>query len=254
MAETICLKIILVLYLILGLLIVAGHAEDVKQLENNLDDAGYEDIVIDSDSDFVEIGDAIHIIGKIDKKLIHGSLSDTVILITAPEGSLTDTFVLSSPDKNGIFDYSVPADALGLWGFEALYRGINSPKVEVKAVPSNESGKTALTISSHPVFFYTGENISFSGRLTDFFGKGISDRNVTLEYALLPQGCDEPCLPKESLEWMYSDSIITNKAGEYFFSLIMNEEGKKFIRVIFQGDGQYSQSVSWAIKVNTIDS
>ena len=60
----------------------------------------------------------------IDKSLIGGAPSDVVILISAPEGSLAETFILSSPDQHGMFFYKLPADVGGMWGFEALYNGV----------------------------------------------------------------------------------------------------------------------------------
>jgi hypothetical protein len=237
----------------IGLLIIAGNAENVRIVEKEQVKSGSEFISLNSDSASVEIGDAIHLIGSIDTSLIPRSQSDTIILISAPDGSLTETFVLSPPNKNGGFEYYLPADALGNWGFEALYNGKYSSKVEVKAVPSTVSGKTALTISGWPEYPRIGEDVSFKGRLTNSSGKGVSDRNITYEITSFPQGCDETC--KKSVPvWIPSGTEKTNLAGEYTFSLPVTDEGEIHIRVIFDGDDQYSRSESRVIRVTVTDS
>lgn len=253
MADTICLRKILMLLVSTGLLVIAGHAEDVGILEQESGSSGSEFGYFESDFDSVEVGDAIHLVGKIDKSLIRGSPSDTVILISAPDGSFTDTFVLSSPDQNGAFEYYLPADALGTWGFEALYGGINSPKVEVKAIPSDESGKTTLTLSGWPVYPRIGEEVSFKGRLTDASGEGIPDRNISYEVASFPQGYNKSTIPSVPPVWVPSGSVETNQAGEYGFSLPVNEEGGIHIRMVFYGDDTYSRSQSRVIQVTVTD-
>ncbi|PKL60304.1 MAG: hypothetical protein CVV33_03370 [Methanomicrobiales archaeon HGW-Methanomicrobiales-4] len=253
MAGTICLRRILILLTSIGLLVIAGHAEDIRIGGNEPVKSGSEFGNFNSDCDSVEIGDTIHLVGKIDRSLILGSPSDTVILISAPDGSYTDTFVLSSPDLNGAFEYYLPADVLGTWGFEALYGGINSPKVEVETVPSTESGKTTLTLSGWPVYPRIGEEVLFKGRLTDSSGKGISARNISFESASFPQGCDEICISSDPSVWVLSGSVKTNQAGEYGFSLPVIEEGGIHIRVIFHGDDQYSLSESRVIRVSVSD-
>ncbi|MFH0966958.1 MAG: hypothetical protein V1862_04655 [Methanobacteriota archaeon] len=254
MAGTICLRKILMLLMSIGLLVIAGHAEDVRIGEKESVKPGSEFGNFDSDYDSVEIGDTIHLVGNIDRSLIHGSLSDTVILISAPDGSFTDTFVLSSPDKNGAFEYYLPADALGTWGFEALYGGVNSPKVEVNAVPSVESGKTILTLSGRPVYLRIGDEISFKGRLTDSVGKGISFTNISYEIASFPLKCDETCMSLTPVVWVPAGLVKTDQVGEYLFSFPVNEEGDIHVRVIFKGDDYYTRSESRAIRVSVTDS
>lgn len=206
-----------------------------------------------SDTDSVEIGDEIHLSGKIDRSLLFGGRSDTIILISAPEGSLADTFVLSSPDITGSFDYHLPADVGGIWGFEALYTGIYSQKLQVEAIPSDELHKTTLTLTGWPVYPQVGERVSFKGRLSDASGKGISNCQVNYELTRSQDGCLTDCMSPHT-EWASAGYESTDLSGEFRFTLPIEDEGWVLVRTVFSGDQQYSGSISREIAINAKNS
>lgn len=234
-------------------LISFGMAEETAPMKSRALSSEYL-VVIEPDTDTIEIGDDIHLKGIIDRSLISGSPSDTVILISAPEGSLADTFVLSSPDWMGNFDYSIPADVGGLWGFTALYNGINSEVVEVEAIPSDEPGRTTLTLSGWPVYPRVGEGVTFRGRLTDASGKGISNRKVQYDFTTTQYGCITGCKGLGESEWRTAGYENTDIRGEYQFTLPVVEEGWVNVRVIFPGDQQYGGSESREIGISATNS
>jgi hypothetical protein len=242
MAGTICLRIVLMLLVSMSLLVAVIVAEDVRVKAKELGPSTL--VIINSDSQTIEIGDLIHLNGIINQSLINGAPSDVVILISAPEGSLEDTFVLSAPDQHGKFEYSLPADVGGIWGFEALYSGIYSPKVEVKAVPSTEPGKTTLTLSGWPSYPRIGDEVTFKGRLTDSSGKGVPNRDIIYQFFSSPAGCVEGCNDSKKAEWIPAGTEHTDLIGGYRFSLPVVEEGGVTVRVLFDGDEQYSSSES----------
>lgn len=254
MTGTICVRMILMLIISMGLLVTVIYGQEDGTLNGELKKTDPKLVVIESDSDSVEIGDNIHVSGVIDRSLLGGSPSDTIILISAPDGSLADTFVLSSPDRQGEFDYSIPADVGGVWGFEALYNGINSKKVEVEAFPSDESGKTTLTLSGWPIYPRIGENVTFRGRLTDASGKGVPGREIVYESAPHLSDCNAGCFGDNKTGWDQTGSEQTDISGEYRFTILMEEEGGMNVRAIYPGDQEYRGSGSRAIVITTHNS
>lgn len=231
------------------LLVTATIAEDVREKDIEQAHHGNGLVVIDSESNNIKIGDEIQLKGTIDKSLINGAPSDAVILVSAPDGSLADTFVLSSPDKQGAFEYNLPADVGGNWGFEALYTGIYSPKIEVEVVPSAEPGKTTLTLSGWPSYPRVGDEVTFKGRLTDSSGKGVPNREIGYQFASSRQGCVAGCHDSELSDWYQAGTEQTDMGGAYRFSLPVVEEGGVNVRVLFDGDDQYSSSESRVIGI-----
>lgn len=246
MAGRIGLKGVLTLLCVVVILVSTAGAEEVFIKKKGPAEPGNGLVLIESESESVEIGDSIHLFGQVDRSLIGGNPSDVVILISAPEGSLADTFVLSSPDWSGSFDYLLPADVGGAWGFEALYAGIYSPKITIEAVPSAEPGKTTLTLSGWPAYPQVGESVTFKGRLTDSSGKGVSNREIAYEFSSSRTGCITGCWSADldNAEWHLIGSERTDLSGGYRFSLPVVEAGGVNIRVRFEGDDQYSPSES----------
>lgn len=236
----------------IGLLVTAingqegSHPGPLKKFETPL-------VSIQSESNTVKIGDEIQINGFINPSLFGGSQSDTIILISAPDGSLADSFVLSSPNQHGQFTYSIPADVGGIWGFEALYNGINSERIEIKAEPSGESGRTTLTLTGWPSYPRTGENVTFKGRLTDASGKGISEREVVYETALYRDECISGCIGENIDEWSPEGSVVTDKGGEYQFTMVREGEEGFDVRAVFPGDEEYHSSSSRVIAIKILN-
>jgi len=241
MAGTICLRIILVLLIGAAVFITISTADIAATGDEEPEEKLLERVFIQADSDHAEIGDEIHLSGMIDRSLISSSMSDVVILISSPEGSLADTFILSSPDSDGEYEYFIPADVGGIWGFEALYTGVYSPKIEVEVVPAAEPGKTALTFSGWPAYPRVGEEVYFKGRLTDSSGKGIPNREIVYEYTPSTRGCITGCrsIDLDPEEWIAGGKEKTDLSGAYSFSLPVVEQGGVSIRVRFAGDDQY---------------
>ena len=235
------------------MLITIVMAEDViiKEASGGTDPSSR--VVLESDFDSVEIGDLIHLKGTIDHSLVSGTPSDVVILISAPDGSLADTFVLSSPDRHGRFEYILPADVSGKWGFEALYTGLYSPKIDIEVVPSTQPGKTLLTLSGWPTYPRVGDEVIFKGRLSDATGKGIPNREVTYEFATSPLGCVAGCRGSDRSGWEPAGSERTDLTGTYSFSLPVMEEGGVSVKVIYVGDDQYTRSESREIGITATD-
>ena len=254
MAGTICLRIFLLLIISIAMLITMVMAENVILKKSPGDTDLNNRVVLESDLDSVEIGDTIHLNGIIDPSLIGGNPSDVVILISAPEGSLTDTFVLSSPDRHGRFDYDLPADVSGMWGFEALYTGLYSPKVNVEAIPSTQSGKTLLTLSGWPSYPRIGDDVTFKGRLSDATGKGITNREIIYEFATSPSGCVGGCRGPDLSAWQSAGSVRTDNSGAYSFSIPVVEEGGISVRTVFAGDEIYLNSKSREIGITSTGS
>ncbi|MDD1728619.1 MAG: hypothetical protein LUQ50_06070 [Methanospirillum sp.] len=256
MAGTICLRMVLTLLVSMVLLGTATFAEDVRDKHNETGQHGdgVMLVVITPESHSTEIGDEIHLKGTIDKSLINGAPSDAIILISAPDGSLADTFVLSSPDQHGGFSYALPADVGGDWGFEALYNGVYSPKAEVDVIPSAKSGKTTLTLSGWPVYPRVGDEVTFKGRLTDSSGKGIPDRKLHYQFVSSDSGCVAECHSSDALNWLQAGVEETDLAGEYSFRLPVVEEGGVYVRVLFDGDEQYIPIMSKVIGITAKNS
>ena len=252
MAGTVCLKIFLMILVSAVFLITVTSAEDITIKDKDSVKLDPDLVKIESETDYVEIGDDIHLSGIIDRSLISGSPSDAVILISAPDGSLADTFVLSSPNRHGSFEYFLPADVGGNWGFEALYTGLYSQKVEVVVVPSAEPGKTTLTLSGWPAYPKVGEDVSFKGRLTDSSGKGIFNREILYEFAASRTGCIAGCRSSDLAvnEWSPAGYEKTDLTGAYSFILPVVEEGGVNIRARFEGDDQYSPSESRVLGIS----
>jgi len=249
MAGTICLRIILISLMCMVLVGTVTIAEEIREKHNSADNDGPTKVIIDSDFNKVEIGDEISLKGIIDKSLIGGAPSDVVILISAPEGSLADTFVLSSPDQHGKFIYQLPADVGGQWGFEALYNGVYSPKSIVEVVPSTKAGKTTLTLSGWPAYPGIGDDVFFKGRLTDSSGKGVPNREIGYQSESFRNHSGTDAEQIDPTEWNPAGFRQTDMTGEYSFSLPVVEEGKMNIRVLFAGDAQYTPSESKIINI-----
>lgn len=201
-------------------------------------------IVIIPESESIEIGEEIILSGQIDPMLISNSPSSVVILITAPEGSRAETFVLETPDSDGRFKSVHVADVGGEWGFESLYNGFYSDKIEVSAHPSATPTRTSLTLSGWPTYPKVGESVSFRGRLTDATGKGIPYRELIYEVSVVPGGCLRGCGLEEMKEWEPFGEVGTDKKGEFVFSLPVAVQGGVGIRMTFEGDDQYSPAHS----------
>ncbi len=248
MAGTICLRIVLISLMCMVLVCTVTIGEEIRDKHNNTTHDGPNQVIIDSDSHSVEIGDEIILKGIIDKSLIGGAPSDVVILISAPEGSLADTFILSAPDQHGKFSYKLPADVGGTWGFEALYNGVYSPKVMVDVVPSTKAGKTTLTLSGWPVYPRVGDEVVFKGRLTDSSGKGVPNREIG--YQSDSSGNESgPNGSSFGIDWDPLGFGQTDQIGEYSFRIPVVQEGEVHVRVLFPGDGQYTQSESKVISL-----
>ncbi|MDD3574127.1 MAG: hypothetical protein PHD71_03730 [Methanospirillum sp.] len=203
--------------------------------------------------DEVIIGDKISLTGQIDQTLFGTQPSDVIILISAPKGSHTDTFMLAKPASNGTFRYNQIADVGGEWNFEALYNGIYSEKVYIPVVPGDEPKKTALTMSGWPTFPKIGDHVSFKGRLTDSEGKGIAFKEVDYRLASSPVGCLGGCAFGGMLEWRNAGSVTTDINGEYFFSLPVVESGSVQIEALFSGDEGYSSTSSRVLKITVYE-
>lgn len=234
------------------LLVTVAIADDIRIKEKESGEPGTDFVILESESDSVEIGDDIHLTGIIDRSLIAGSPSDAVILISAPDGSLADTFVLSTPDRHGAFEYFLPADVGGTWGFEALYSGVYSPKVEIEVVPSAKPGTTTLTLSGWPAYPKVGEDVSFKGRLTDSSGKAVCNREIVYEFAPSATGCIAGCRSSDltTTEWSQAGFEQTDLSGAYCFILPVVEEGGVNIRARFEGDDQYTPSESRVLGIS----
>lgn len=252
MAGTICLRIFLMLFVGILWLGSVSIADNVTGNEDESGEGNDDFVNIEADSDVAEIGDDIHLSGMIDRSLLSGSPSDVVILISAPEGSLADTFILSTPNRHGAYEYFIPADVGGDWGFEALYTGMYSPKINVEVVPAQEPGKTALTISGWPAYPRVGEDVSFKGRLTDSSGKGIPNREIVYEFVSSHTGCITGCRSADldATGWIPAGHEQTDLSGAYRFVLPVVEEGGVNIRVRFEGDEQYSSCESRVLGIS----
>ncbi|HWQ66781.1 MAG TPA: hypothetical protein VN372_07910 [Methanospirillum sp.] len=244
--------LIMSLLIATGLLVSAGAAGEITSPKQTTLNTGSPLVEIKADSDYVEIGDEIHLIGMLDPTLITASRSDAVILISAPEGSLADTFVLSPPNRDGLFKYGLTADVGGRWGFEALYTGIYSGRIEVEAIPSAEAKTTTLTLSGWPAYPKVGEDVSFRGRLTDSTGKGIANREIVYEFATTPIGCIAGCGLPDMVEYRPGGSERTDIGGEYSFILPVIQEGGVKVRTAYAGDEQYTTAESREISITAM--
>ncbi len=248
MAGTICLRIVLMSLMCLVLLCTVTIGDEIREKYNDITNDSPNQVIIDSDSHDVEIGDEIILKGIIDKSLIGGAPSDVVILISAPEGSLAETFILSSPDQHGMFFYKLPADVGGMWGFEALYNGVYSPKIIVDVVPSTKTGKTTLTLSGWPAYPRVGDEVVFKGRLTDSSGKGVPNREIGYQ-SYSSDNWSGSNDSNSDIEWDPLGFDQTDEIGEYNFKIPVIQEGGINVRVLFPGDGQYSPSESKVISL-----
>lgn len=210
-------------------------------------------VILQTPLDEVIIGDKVYLSGQVDRSLFGTQPSDVIILISAPKGSHTDTFMLAKPVSNGSFRYNQVADVGGDWSFEALYNGIYSEKVYISVVPGDEPKKTALTMSGWPTFPKIGDYVSFKGRLTDSEGKGISFKEITYRLASSPVGCLGGCAFGGMLEWRDAGSVTTDINGEYSFSLPVVESGSVQIEAFFPGDEGYSMTSSKALKLTVYE-
>lgn len=249
MAGTICPRIVLMSLVCLVLVSTATIGDEIREKPNNTTHEGPTQVILDSGSRMVEIGDEILLKGIIDKSLIGGAPSDVVILISAPEGSLADTFILSSPDQHGKFSYKLPADVGGTWGFEALYNGVNSPKIMVDVVPSTKAGKTTLTLSGWPAYPRVGDEVDFKGRLTDSSGKGVSNREIGYQSESSGNRSGPNGSVPDNSSWDVLGFGQTDQMGEYRFKIPVVQEGVINVRVLFNGDGQYTPSESKIISL-----
>lgn len=223
--------------------------QDTNEENNKLNNL----VILKELQDEVIIGDKITLTGQIDNSLYGTSPSDVVILISAPPGSHTDSFMLARPASNGTFRYNQIADVGGDWGFEALYTGVYSEKVSVFAAPGDEPKKTAITISGWPTFPKTGEFVSFKGRLTDSAGKGIPNKAITYQLASSPVGCLGGCAFGGTLEWREAGTVMTDIDGEYSFGLPVVEKGSVQIETVFPGDDGYSAASSRTLKITVYE-
>lgn len=210
-------------------------------------------IILEDLENEVIIGDKISLTGQVDRSLFGTQPSDVVILISAPQGSHADTFMLAKPASNGTFRYNQIADVGGDWGFEALYSGVYSEKVSVMAIPGNEPKKTALTLSGWPTFPKVGDSVSFKGRLSDSEGKGISNKGIVYQIASSPVGCMGGCAFGGMMEWREAGSTMTDINGEYSFVLPVVETGTVEIQALFSGDDGYSSTSSRILKITVYE-
>ncbi len=251
MADGMEIRTIVVNLFTTGLLLaccVTCMGADLKQAEDS------DPIIIIPESESIEIGEEIVLTGQIDPMMISNSPSSVVILITAPEGSRAETFVLETPDSKGRFKSVHVADVGGDWGFESLYNGLYSDKIEVVAVPSATPTRTSLTLSGWPLYPKVGESVSFRGRLTDATGKGIPHRELIYEVSVVPGGCLGGCGLEDMNEWEPFGEVSTDKKGEFDFSLPVAVQGWVDIRMMFSGDDQYSPAHSKTLHIKASSS
>lgn len=223
---------------------VSGEIPENEDIRDLITLTGPEEVII---------GDKILLSGTVDSSLYGSNPSDVIVLITAPEGSHADSFMLAKPTINGSFHYNQVADVGGDWVFEALYSGIYSNKFAIEAIPGDEPKITALTLSGWPTFPKIGEYVSFKGRLSDSEGKGIGLKPVNYRLASSPFGCLGGCGFEEDLEWRDAGIITTDMNGEYSFRLPVVENGSVQIETSFSGDEGYSPSSSRALKITVQD-
>lgn len=211
-------------------------------------------VTLSLQSDSVEIGDRMYLSGTIDQSLYGTNPSDVVILISSPKGSRADTFMLARPAGNGTFRYNQVADVGGEWGFEALYSGIYSERVNIYAEPGSEPKRTALTMSGWPTFPKIGEHVSFNGRLTDGEGKGIPNKQIVYRLASSPVSCIAGCGFGESMStWRDAGSATTDINGDYHFSLTVVEKGSVQVEASYTGEEGYSPSSSRILKITVYE-
>ena len=242
----IILSLILIICLSLAVMVSAGALveEGVQQEEMS----GLVTLSLQSDS--VEIGDRMNITGTIDQSLYGTNPSDVVILISSPKGSRADTFMLARPAGNGTFRYNQVADVGGEWGFEALYSGIYSERVNIYAEPGSEPKRTALTLAGWPTFPKIGEHVSFNGRLTDAEGRGIPNNQVIYRISSSAVGCIAGCgFGESSSAWRDAGTATTDIKGDYYFSLTVVEKGSVQVEASYPGEEGYGPSSSRILKM-----
>jgi len=86
----------------------------------------------------------------------------------------------------------------------------------------------------------SGENVTFSGRLTSDDNQGVPDENLVLYKVLY--GDD-----------VRIDSVATDENGYFSLSIAAPSPGVSFYRVEFSGDNYYEGSRSSSLHVNTLD-
>ncbi len=194
-------------------------------------------VIITSEHNTVEIGEAINITGQIDPSLLGNGSSDLIIMISPPENSQIESFILVKPDENGFFSTPFSADVSGDWGFEALYNGYSSEKHDIIATTAGSITQTQITISGWPTYPKVGEVVALKGRLTNSMGDGINDENMKCEVSLNHD------------DWKQFTDVQTDEKGEFAFEFPVMEKNDMDIKVSFEGNDIYSRTDSNTVAI-----
>jgi len=138
-------------------------------------------------------------------------------------------------------EYWTPAgDDVGTHDFYFYADNARDPTTGIYSGPTVGKKPTSLVCEVDNPEPASGENVTFSGRLTSDDNRGVPDENLVLYKVLY--GDD-----------VRVDSVVTDENGYFSLSIAAPSPGVFFYRIEFSGDDYYEESGPSRLYVNTLN-